>query len=520
VARPRAASHYVCQSCAAPFPRWEGQCRACGAWNSLVETLVPDRPGARASRGASAPVGALSLRSLGREPLERTSAGIAEFDRVLGGGIVPGAVLLLGGEPGIGKSTLLLQVAAGAAASFHGPAGRPAEGTWQGSRDPTGSVADTAAAGERAGRRVLYATGEESGGQLHLRASRLGLLDGAGGDALDVLVGTEVDAVIEAADRLHPGLLVVDSIQTLSAAGLEGPAGSVGQVREAAARLGEFARRSRTPVVLVGHVTKDGSLAGPRTLEHLVDVVLMLEGDRYGSLRLLRSMKNRHGSTEEVGVLEMTPDGLRDVADTSRAFLREGRLDAPGLAVAAIVEGSRPLLVEVEALVAPVGMGPPRRTASGIDGSRLALLIAVLGRRAGIDLAARDVYASLAGGVSVGEPALDLPLALALASSHRDRAVGSSTLCCGEVSLLGEVRPVRALERRLREAARLGFRRAIVPAGTAGTAGTAGSEGASRVRGQEAEPRIEVIRVRTLREALEAALPGAAGTTGGGVPGT
>jgi DNA repair protein RadA/Sms len=487
VARPRAASQYVCQSCAAPFARWEGQCRGCGAWNSLVETLVPSNAG-RPVRGVAGSAHAASLRSLAEEHLARLTVSMPEVDRVLGGGIVPGAVVLLGGEPGIGKSTLLLQVAAGAATA----------------RGGEGRAGDAAT-------RVPYATGEESAGQLQLRASRLGLLAGPAADALDVLVTTEVEAVIEAARRTGTGLLVVDSIQTLSAAGLEGPAGSVGQVREAAARLGEFARASRTAVMLVGHVTKDGSLAGPRTLEHLVDVVLMLEGDRYGSLRLLRGLKNRHGSTDEVGLLEMTADGMRDVDDISRALLHEGSTDAPGLAVAAIVEGTRPLLVEVEALVAPAGMGPPRRTASGIDGSRLALLIAVLARRAGIDLGSRDVYASLAGGVSVGEPALDLPLALALASSQRDLPLQPATVCCGEVSLLGEIRPVRALDRRLREAARLGFRRALVPAETS-PGGTPGR--ASRTPGIEG---LEIVRVRTLAEALDAILPGITGTTGGGV---
>ena len=257
---------------------------------------------------------------------------------------------------------------------------------------------------------------------------------------------------------------MVDSIQTVEVDGLDGPPGSVGQVRESAIQLGAFAREQGVPVLLVGHVTKDGTLAGPRTLEHLVDAVLMLEGDRYGSLRLLRALKNRHGSTEEVGVMEMTADRPARGQDTAAAFLGSGRREAPGVAVAAILEGSRPLLVEVQALVAPAqAWVRPRRTVAGLDTNRLALLIAVLARRGGIDVSGRDVYASLAGGLTVSEPALDLPLALAIASSQRDQALPADTLVCGEVSLLGEVRPVRGLDRRLREAARLGFRRALVP---------------------------------------------------------
>ena len=246
---------------------------------------------------------------------------------------------------------------------------------------------------------------------------------------------------------------------------LDGPPGSVGQVREAAARLGAFARGEDIPVLLVSHVTKDGSLAGPRTLEHLVDVVLVLEGDRHGALRLLRALKNRHGSTDEIGVLEMGGDGLREVLDPTRAFLGDDHAEAPGVAVAAIIEGSRPLLVEVQALVAPAGMGPPRRTLAGIDGSRIALIIAVLARRAGLDVSGRDVYAAVTGGLEVTETAADLAIAFAIASSQRDRAIAAGTIACGEISLLGELRPVRGLDRRLKEAARLGYTRAIVSGG-------------------------------------------------------
>jgi DNA repair protein RadA/Sms len=394
---------------------------------------------------------------------------------VLGGGLVPGTVLLLGGEPGIGKSTLVLQIAGALAAAT-----------------------DAMSAGT-----VLYASAEESAAQLHLRASRLALTGGPADAALSVLASTDVADIITAASAAPPALLVVDSIQTVEVEGLDGPPGSVGQVRESAIQLGAFAREQGVPVLLVGHVTKDGSLAGPRTLEHLVDAVLMLEGDRYGSLRLLRALKNRHGSTEEVGVMEMTAAGLHEVQDAAAAFLGSGHREAPGVAVAAVLEGSRPLLVEVQALVAPAGgMGPPRRTVSGLDASRLALLIAVLARRGGIDVSSRDVYASLAGGLTVSEPALDLPLALAVAGSQRDRALPVDMLVCGELSLLGEVRPVRGLDRRLREAARLGFRRALVPGGASGAAGAT------------LPASLELLRVTTLREALAIAFEPAAGTSG------
>ncbi len=481
MARSRAASEYVCQSCAATFPKWEGQCRACSAWNSLVETLVKPaerragvRPG-QARRGAieARPLGTLVTSGSARRP-----TGITEVDRLLGGGLVPGSLLLLGGEPGIGKSTLVLQVA--------------------------GALAASVAAGPEAST-VVYASAEESTSQLHLRAARLGLTGGPADGALHVLAGTDVADIIAAASASAPALLVVDSIQTVEVDGLDGPPGSVGQVREAASALGAYAREAGVPVLLVGHVTKDGTLAGPRTLEHLVDAVLMLEGDRYGSLRLLRALKNRHGSTEEVGVMEMDAHGLHEVRDTAAAFLGSGQREAPGVAVAAILEGSRPLLVEVQALVAPAGgMGPPRRTVAGLDTNRLALLIAVLARRGGVDVSGRDVYASLAGGLTVSEPALDLPLALAIAGSQRDQALSADTLACGEVSLLGEVRPVRGLDRRLREAARLGFRRALIPT----------VQGGSSSSGAPLPGDLELVRVGSLRGALDAAFGRSTGTSG------
>jgi DNA repair protein RadA/Sms len=467
----RAQTRFVCQSCGESFLRWEGQCRVCSAWNSLVETQVrtEPRPSSRLVVGGGLPLtGATRLSDVGEPERPRIPAGIGELDRVLGGGLVAGSVVLLGGEPGIGKSTLLLQAAAGVAALV-GP------------------------------ERVLYATGEESTAQVRLRAERLGLLSGVGG-SIHVLAESSIDRIADVATSHAPGpaLLVIDSVQTATVDDLDGPAGSVGQVRGAALRLMELAKPAGIAVVLVGHVTKDGSIAGPKTLEHLVDAVLTLEGERYATVRLLRASKNRFGSTEEVGVFEMSESGMAEVADPARAFLAEHDGPAPGSVVAPTLEGSRPLLVEVQALVAPGPGGTPRRTASGVDTNRIALLVAVLGRRAGIGLASHDVYVNLAGGLAVDEPGLDLPLALALASSLRDRPIASGTVAIGEVGLLGELRSVVGLERRLREAARLGFGRAIVP---------------RPGRGPEIPviPGMHVIAVGSLREAIDAALSDPAG---------
>jgi DNA repair protein RadA/Sms len=414
------------------------------------------------------------LNELDEQDSDRIAIGIRELDRVLGGGIVPGSLVLLGGEPGIGKSTLVLAVCGAIVRA-------------------TGGMSATGATG-----RVLYASGEESAAQLRMRAGRLGLAgsgpDAGAGDAIDVLPETSVERIVAAAEATAPALLVIDSIQTLTTDALDGPAGSVGQVREATARLQAYAKENGVPTILVGHVTKDGTLAGPKTLEHIVDVVLTLEGERFSGLRLLRSSKNRFGSTDEVGVFEMATDGLREVVDPGAAFIETSSLGSPGVSVAATLEGSRPMLVEVQALVAPQAHGSPRRTASGLDGQRLALLIAVLGRRAGMNLTSHDVYASIVGGLAVEEPAIDLALALALASALRDRPLVAGTVLCGEIGLTGELRPIHGLSRRLREAARLGFTRAIVPA--------------QQGRGEPTEsiPGMEIIRVSTLRDAIGAAL--------------
>jgi len=455
MARPE--SRYVCGTCGAASLRWEGQCRSCGGWNTLVETVV-ERPRAGARRKQVAAPAVVALNEVAAHDTERLVIGLREVDRVLGGGLVPGSLVLLGGEPGIGKSTLVLAVCGRVTAASAG--------------------------------RVLYASGEESAAQLHLRAVRLGL---AQSEHIDVLAETSVERIVAAAEASAPALVVVDSIQTLTTDELEGPAGSVGQVRAAAARLQAYAKENAVPVLLVGHVTKDGTLAGPKTLEHLVDVVMTLEGERFSGLRLLRAGKNRFGSTEEVGVFEMAGTGLIEVADPGGAFLETDSLGSPGVAVAATLEGSRPLLVEVQALVAPQVHGSPRRTAAGLDTQRLALLIAVLGRRAGLNLASHDVYASIVGGLTVEEPQIDLPLALALASALRDRPLSPATVACGEIGLTGELRPINGLSRRLREATRLGFTRAIVPRNSG--------------RGEEPDlSGLTLVRVASLREAIAAAL--------------
>ncbi len=467
---PKARPRYVCQSCGDAFLRWEGQCRSCGAWNSLVETLVRELRPEAARRGGPASIGRSVPEPLGAaldDDLARLPIGIAELDRVLGGGLVPGSVVLIGGEPGVGKSTLLLQAA----------------GTIAAARDA----------------RVLYATGEESTGQVRLRGRRLALLDGPAAERVSLVAETDVERICDLARSARPAILVVDSIQTVGLAELEGPPGSVGQVRESALRLVELAKSEGIATILVGHVTKDGSLAGPKTLEHLVDAVLSFEGERFAPLRIVRASKNRFGPSDEVGVFEMRDVGLVEVADPGRAFVGQHEDAAPGSVVVPALEGSRPLLVEVQALVTPGSGGPPRRTASGLDGNRLSLLVAVLGRRAGIGLASHDVYANVAGGLSLAEPAVDLPLALALASSLRDRPVAPDTVAFGEVGLLGELRPVAGFERRIREAARLGFGLVIAPR-------PAAAPERERLERAAAEVNLRLVAASTLREAVATAL--------------
>ncbi len=457
---PKTKVSFLCGDCGHSSAKWEGRCAACGAWGTYVEFAEPGRPAravgprSQALAPEPAPIGEQSAPDG-----QRLSLGMPEIDRLLGGGVVAGSVLLLAGDPGIGKSTLLLQVAAGVA---------------------------------RSGRTVLYVSGEESGAQVRLRAQRLGV------EASGVLfvAETSADAVLSVLERTQPGLLIVDSIQTLASDAAPSTAGSVAQVRECAQLLLGWAKSSDAPVFLAGHVTKDGSVAGPRVLEHMVDVVLAMEGEALSSYRVLRCTKNRFGSTNEVALLEMAGDGLAEVADPSAALIGERSGNVPGSAIVATIEGTRPLLCEVQALTSLTGFAPPRRTANGIDANRLVMLAAVLGRRAGLALAGQDIMVNVPGGLRVAEPAADLGIALAIASSFNDAPLDPTTVFIGEVGLNGEVRRIPQLERRLDEAARHGFSRALVPARNAAAADV---------------PGIEVVGVESLRAAIAAAMMTPAG---------
>ena len=433
MARPR--SVFVCQQCGAQFPKWLGRCTDCGAWESLAEELAAPRGAAAAAPRTSVALGAarnarpVPLSEVKPEQHQRASSGLGELDRVLGGGIVPGSVILLGGDPGIGKSTLGLQMLAELA---------------------------------RRGLRALYVSGEESPEQVKLRAERLGC-----GDSVYLLAETCLEDVLSQLDAFQAEVALIDSIQTLHSRELSSAAGSVGQVRECAAALVTQAKARGRPTVLIGHVTKEGAIAGPRVLEHVVDCVLYFEGEQGGGLRLLRAVKNRFGPTNEVGVFEMQESGLKDVANPSALLLAERPVDAAGSAVLPVIEGTRPLLVEVQALAARSNLAMPRRTTLGIDANRVAVLTAIIDRRAGQRLFERDLFVNVAGGVRVDEPAADLAVIAAIGSSATDVPLPRDLVLFGEVGLAGEVRAVRNPETRLREAVKLGFQRAIVPAATA-----------------------------------------------------
>src|SRR4051794_26422516 len=427
---PRPTTVHVCSACGHQEARWHGQCPGCGEWNTLVEESAAPVRAAGGARAKAAPgVAPQRLRDVRTPAVARLETGIREFDRVLGGGLVPGSLVLLGGSPGIGKSTL------------------------------TGMALGNL---EGAGRKTLYVSGEESAAQIRLRAARLG------GAALEVPVLAETDlaSVLATIESERPEVCVIDSVQTLHAAELTGAPGSVGQVREVAARIMDAAKRGGCAVLLVGHVTKEGALAGPRVLEHLVDCVLQFEGERERTYRTLRALKNRFGSTNEVGVFEMRSGGLVEVLDASARFVGEVTR-APGSVVLAAMEGTRPLLVEVQALVSPSELVPPRRLTNGIDRNRLALVLAVLGRHAGVATGAADVFVNVVGGVRVDEPGADLAVALAVASAVRGAALegeGERPLACfGEVGLTGELRSVAHPERRGEEAAKFGLRPVLSP---------------------------------------------------------
>lgn len=461
---PKTYTQYVCQQCGRVSVRNMGRCPQCGAWNSMVEEVVSP-PAATTTRSTHTLIGRSTpqrLAEIGEEVEERLPLSMGEFARVLGGGIVPGSVVLIGGDPGIGKSTLLLQVALSLASQIP----------------------------------VLYVSGEESTRQIKMRALRLHRDAEGNGlpfpEDLYLVTETNLDLILEHVSEIKPRLLVIDSIQTTLLPELESSAGSVSQVRECASRLRELAKSSGITVFLIGHVTKEGAIAGPRILEHIVDTVLYLEGDRFQSYRLLRSVKNRFGATSEVGVFEMRERGMIEVPNPSEAFLAERLVNTPGSAVAVTMEGTRPLLVEIQGLTTSTSFQNPRRTSNGVDFNRLLLIVAVLTRRVGLRLGDQDIFVNVVGGLQVEEPAADLAIAAAIASSARNAPVRADTVLIGEVGLSGELRLVGQMATRLREAANLGFKTAIVP---------------RRMRRGEPWPEgIQVIEARSLRQALEQAL--------------
>jgi DNA repair protein RadA/Sms len=420
------ATQFTCQSCGTKYARWTGKCDQCGTWNSLVEEAVTSSPAGFGGRKASgaAPLTTQRLDSIETARLPRLESGSSEVDQVLGGGIVPGAVMLLSGDPGIGKSTLVLQLAAAMGLS----------------------------------RKVLYVSGEESATQIKLRAERLGVE----ADGLELLTETNADAIAATVAVGDYALVIIDSIQTMVVESLTGSPGTVGQITASAQLLAGAAKRHNAATLIIGHVTKEGNIAGPKILEHLVDVVLYLEGDRYGSFKALRGIKNRFGSTSEVGIFEMSEKGLVAVANPSAALLAERR-PGPGSTVLATLEGSRPLLVEVQALVVTTSFGYPKRTAVGFDLNRLNLLVAVLSKRAGIDLSNQDIYVNIVGGLRVTEPAADVAIILSIASALRNVAVPAELVAFGEVGLSGEIRSVPRVGSRVQEAKRLGLTRSIGP---------------------------------------------------------
>ena len=460
-------TRYVCQECGHTNARYMGRCPNCGEWETMVEEIV-ERDKKKAGRGktpssreqTSTP---LPITQISSGPEDRIQLAIQEFSRVLGGGLVPGSINLIGGDPGIGKSTLLLQMAM-ALAEKH---------------------------------KVLYVSGEESERQIKMRASRI-RRDEQGTarplpDQLYLLTETDVEYIIDHARQIQPILLIVDSIQTSHIPELDSSAGSVSQVRESSSRLREFAKGTHTSVFLIGHVTKKGTIAGPRVLEHIVDTVLYLEGDRYQAYRLLRSVKNRYGATSEVGVFEIRERGMIEIHNPCEAFLAEHMVNSPDFAIAVTMEGTRPILVEIQGLTNPTSFGNPRRTPNGIEFNRLLLITAVLSRRTGINLSEEDVFVNVVGGLKINEPAADLAVAAAIASSVRDQPVRADTILVGEVGLSGELRMASRVSERVQEAAKLGFQTAIVP---------------QRLRtGSLTWPTgIEVIEARSLRAALEQAL--------------
>jgi len=451
--KSHARTVFVCQQCGKESLKWLGRCPECEQWNSFTETVVST---AKISTKAMLPINPpQELSQVAVEAADRFPLNLSEVNRVLGGGLVAGSLVLIGGEPGIGKSTLLLQISAPVA---------QAQG------------------------RVVYVSGEETLRQIKLRAKRLGI----NGDGLYLLAETDLGTILSQIEQLSPRLVVIDSIQSIYLSELDTSSGSITQVRECTLRLMQWAKQSGVPIFITGHVTKEGAIAGPRVLEHIVDVVLYLEGEQFSAYRILRGVKNRFGSTNEVGIFEMKAEGLVEVENPSQVFLAQRWDEAIGSAVVPTLEGSRPLLVEIQALTNPTSFGLPRRTANGVDFGRLLLITAVLARRVGLKLGNQDIIANVTGGMKINEPAADLGMALAIASSARDMAVDPQLVAIGEVGLSGELRAVSHLERRVKEAARLGFKRCLVP--------KTGAKISPTPKG------IELIPASTLREAIRVGL--------------
>lgn len=442
---------YVCQSCGYVSPRWVGKCPSCNEWNTFVEEVSTPLRLSKKPAGAASTIEPVSLEDLETEDVPRVKTNIDEFDRVLGGGLVPGSLILLGGDPGIGKSTLMMQMAL-----------------------------------KLQGQVILYITGEESVRQIKLRAERL---HGERTKSILLLAETNLDLILDIIERGTPDLIIVDSIQTMYRPGLESAPGSVSQVRESTALLLRLAKTQGIPIFVVGHVTKEGVIAGPRVIEHMVDTVLQFEGEAHYAYRILRALKNRYGSTNEIGIFEMHEDGLQEVKNPSEAFLSERRYGTSGSTVVSSIEGSRPILIEVQALVTPTSYGMPQRNTTGFDYRRLSLLLAVLEKRVGLHLGTQDVFVNIAGGVKIDEPAVDLGIAASIASSLRDIPVDSSTVAVGEIGLGGEIRTIGHVGKRIQEAAKLGFKRIVIPH--------------NNLKGVKGQDGIDIVGVQSVNEGIQ-----------------
>lgn len=454
----KAKTHYVCQNCGYTSPRYLGRCPNCGQWNTLVEEV--DQSTVKQPKTTTTTLTGIvakpeRLNEISTHETPRVKTNLKEFNRVLGGGIVPGSLVLIGGDPGIGKSTLLLQVSGQLSATGHS---------------------------------VLYVSGEESANQIKMRAERLGVA----GDDFYIYPETNMDSIRATVDNLNPEYVIIDSVQTMQATDVTSAIGSVSQIRAVTAQLMQIAKGKNITVFVVGHVTKGGVLAGPKILEHMVDTVLYFEGDLHHTYRILRSVKNRFGSTNELGIFEMHSDGLKEVANPSEIFLEERLKDATGSAVVVSLEGTRPILVEIQALITPSVFGNAQRTATGLNRNRVSLIMAVLEKRANLLLQNQDAYLKAAGGVKLDEPAIDLAIAVAIASSYRDKGTRPTDAFVGEVGLTGEIRRVNRIEQRVREAAKLGFRRIFVPK--------------NNLQGWDPHENIQIIGVTTIGEALKLAL--------------